>query len=251
MTTTPGQALNPASKLPLYQQLYELLEGRIRSGEWKPGDMIPPESELIQRYRVSRITVRKVLDMLVAEGLLVRQRGKGSFVAQTKLEQGTTRIVSFTDDMRQRGLTPGTRIIFMGLVPAPRAIAEALSVPEGEELARIDRLRLADGEPMCVEESFLIHRRLPGSLGQDLVSNSLREIKQSEYGIRWSRARQTIQAVPAPADIARLLSVRTGAPLLYFERVTFAQDAAAVEYLKIYYRADRYIIHNELVGGDR
>jgi len=245
------QTLNPASKLPLYQQLYELLEGRIRSGEWKPGDMIPAETELISRYEVSRITVRKVLDMLVTEGLLVRQRGRGSFVAQAKLEHGMTRIVSFTDDMRQRGLTPGTKIIFMGLVPAPRAIAEALAVPEGEELARIDRLRLADGVPMCVEESFLIHRHLPGILQHDLASNSLREIKQASYGIRWSRARQTIQAVPAPAEVARLLSIRTGAPLLYFERVTYSQDAVAMEYLKIYYRADRYIIHNELVGGDR
>ncbi len=246
-----NETLNPASKLPLYQQLYELLEARIRSGEWKTGDMIPAEIELISRYEVSRITVRKVLDMLVTEGLLIRQRGRGSFVAQAKLEHGTTRIVSFTDDMRQRGLSPGTKIIFKGLVPAPRAIAVVLGVPEGEELARIDRLRLADGVPMCVEESFLIHRYLPGILKHDLAGNSLREIKQASYGIRWSRAHQTIQAVPAPAGIARLLSIRTGAPLLYFERVTYSQDAVAVEYLKIYYRADRYIIYNELVGGDR
>jgi GntR family transcriptional regulator len=245
------QALNPTSKLPLYQQMYEQLEGRIRSGDWKPGDMIPPESELILQFGVSRITVRKVLDMLVTEGLLVRERGRGSFVAAPKLEHGMSRIVSFTDDMRQRGFSPGTRIIFMGLVPAPRAIAEALSVPEGEELARIDRLRLADGEPLCVEESFLIHRLLPGILEHDLVGDSLREIKQREYGIRWSRARQTIQAVPASPEIAKLLAIRNGAPLLYFERVTCSQDNVAVEYLKIHYRADRYIIHNELVGGDR
>jgi GntR family transcriptional regulator len=243
-------ALNTASKIPLYHQLYELLETRIRSGQWKPGDMIPAESELIAQFVVSRITVRKVLDMLVSEGLLVRERGRGSFVASPKLAHGMTRIVSFTDDMRQRGFSPGTRIIFMGLVPAPRAIAEALSVPEGEELARIDRLRLADGEPLCVEESFLIHRHIPGILGRDLVNNSLREIKQKEYGIRWSRARQTIQAIPAPPEIARLLSIKAGAPLLFFERVTFSQDNIAVEYLKIYYRADRYILHNELVGGD-
>jgi len=245
------QALNPASKLPLYQQLYELLEGRIRSGQWKPGDLIPSELKLIAQYKVSRITVRKVLDMLVADGLLVRERGRGSFVAAPKLEHGMTRIVSFTDDMRQRGFTPGTKIIFMGLVPAPRTIAESLGVSEGEELARIDRLRLADGDPLCVEESFLIHRYIPGILNHDLVNNSLREIKLKEYGIRWSRARQTIQAIPAAADIARLLSIRNGAPLLFFERVTYSQDNVAMEYLKIYYRADRYVIHNELVGGDR
>ena len=245
------QGLNPVSKIPLYQQLYEQLEGRIRSGQWKPGDMIAPESELITQYEVSRITVRKVLAMLVAEGLLVRERGRGSFVASPKLEHGMTTIVSFTDDMRQRGFSPGTKIIFMGLVPAPRAIADALAVPEGEELARIDRLRLADEQPMCVEESFLIHRHLPGILEHDLANDSLREIKQREYGIRWSRARQTIQAVPAAPEIARLLSVKTGAPLLFFDRVTFSQDNVAMEYLRVYYRADRYTLHNELVGGDR
>ena len=245
------QGLNPVSKIPLYQQLYEQLEGRIRSGQWKPGDRIPPESELLTQYEVSRITVRKVLAMLVAEGLLVRERGRGSFVASPKLEHGMTTIVSFTDDMRQRGFSPGTKIIFMGLVPAPRAIADALSVPEGEELARIDRLRLADEQPMCVEESFLIHHHLPGILEHDLANDSLREIKQREYGIRWSRARQTIQAVPAAPEIARLLSVKTGAPLLFFDRVTFSQDNVAMEYLRVYYRADRYTLHNELVGGDR
>jgi len=245
------QGLNPVSKIPLYQQLYEQLEGRIRSGQWKPGDRIPPESELLSQYEVSRITVRKVLAMLVAEGLLVRERGRGSFVASPKLEHGMTTIVSFTDDMRQRGFSPGTKIIFMGLVPAPRAIADALSVPEGEELARIDRLRLADEQPMCVEESFLIHRHLPGILEHDLANDSLREIKQRVYGIRWSRARQTIQAVPAAPEIARLLSVKTGAPLLFFDRVTFSQDNVAMEYLRVYYRADRYTLHNELVGGDR
>jgi len=245
------QGLNPVSKIPLYQQLYERLEGRIRSGQWRPGDRIPPESELLTQYEVSRITVRKVLAMLVAEGLLVRERGRGSFVASPKLEHGMTTIVSFTDDMRQRGFSPGTKIIFMGLVPAPRAIADALSVPEGEELARIDRLRLADEQPMCVEESFLIHRHLPGILEHDLANDSLREIKQRVYGIRWSRARQTIQAVPAAPEIARLLSVKTGAPLLFFDRVTFSQDNVAMEYLRVYYRADRYTLHNELVGGDR
>jgi GntR family transcriptional regulator len=245
-----NQTLNPNSKLPLYYQLYELLERKIRSAEWKPGDMIPPESELIASYRVSRITVRKVLDMLVREGLLLRERGRGSFVAHPKLEHGMTRIVSFTDDMHQRGFAPRTKILFAGLLPAPRAIADALSVAEGEELARIDRLRLADGEPLCVEESFLIHRHLPGILGHDLVKNSLREIKQREYGIRWSRARQTIQAISSPPEIARALSVKPGASLLYIERVTFSQDDIPMEYLRIYYRADRYVLHNELVGGD-
>ena len=244
-----NDTLNPNSKLPLYHQLYELLQNKIRTLEWKPGDMIPPESELITHYGVSRITVRKVLDILVKEGHIKRERGRGSFVSHPKLEHGTTRIISFTDDMRQRGFAPGTRILFQGIVPAPANIASALKIPEGEELARIDRLRLADDEPMCVEESFLVHRYLPGIIDHDFAALSLREVKQQEYGIRWSRAMQTIQAIAAPPEIAHILSIRAGAPLLYFERVTFSQDDIAMEYLRIYYRADRYILHNELVGG--
>ncbi len=243
------ETLNPNSPLPLYHQLYEVLQDRIRTGAWKPGDLVPPESELAARYAVSRVTVRKVMDMLGREGLIVRERGRGTFVAHPKLAHGMMRIVSFTDDMRQRGFTPTTRVLFTGLVLAPAAIAAALGVPEGEELARIDRLRLADGEPMCVEESFLVHRWLPGILGNDLSSRSLREIKQERYGILWARATQTIQSVAAPPDIARLLSVRAGAPLLYIERVSLSQHDVAVEYLRVHYRGDRYVLHNELQGG--
>lgn len=242
-------ALNPKSKLPLYHQLYELLMGKIRNGEWKPGDLLPTEYGLIEQYGVSRITVRKVLDLLSSEGLIVRERGRGTFVAHPQLEHGTTRIVSFTDDMRQRGFAPGTRVLFSGLVPAIEEVSGALGVPKGEEMARIDRLRLADEEPMCVEESWLVHRYLRGILDQDFDGQSLREVKQAKYGIRWSRALQKIRAVPASTKIAGLLKIRPGSPLLYFERVSYSQDDVPMEFLRIYYRADRYVIHNELVGG--
>jgi GntR family transcriptional regulator len=244
-----GTALNPKSKLPLYHQLYELLTTKIRNGEWKPGDLLPTEFALIEQYGVSRITVRKVLDLLSSEGLILRERGRGTFVAHPQLEHGMTRIVSFTDDMRQRGFTPRTKVLFSGLVPAPDAVAEALGVAVGEEMVRLDRLRLADDEPMCVEESWLVHRYLPGILDHDLSGQSLREVKQATYGIRWSRARQKIRAIPAPAKIAAPLAIKTGSPLLSFERVSYSQDDIPMEFLRIYYRADRYVIHNELVGG--
>ena len=143
--------INRHSKLPLYHQLYEILRGSILSGHWQPGDMLPPESELIAQYEVSRTTVRQVLDMLVNEGLIYRQRGRGTFVAHPTVEQSLVRIISFTDDMRQRGCMPGTQVLFSGLVPAPAEIAEKLEIEEGAELARLDRLRLADGEPMSIE----------------------------------------------------------------------------------------------------
>jgi GntR family transcriptional regulator len=243
----PG--LNPRSLLPLYHQLFELLHHEIASGKWKPGDMIPPESELVKRYQVSRITVRKVLDLLVREGLIVRERGRGTHVAQPRLEHGLSRIVSFTDDMRQRGFQASTRVLFSGLMPASESIARELSIAEGTELARLDRLRLADGQPMCVEQSYLVHKYLPGILDHDFAARSLREVKVGEYGIRWSRARQTIQAITASTELAQVLSIKRNAALLYIERVSYSQDDVPVEFLKVYYRADRYVLYNELSGG--
>jgi GntR family transcriptional regulator len=241
--------LNPRSLLPLYHQLLALLKSQIASGRWNPGDRMPAESELMRRYRVSRITVRKVLDLLAREGLIVRERGRGTHLAHPRLEHGLSRIVSFTDDMRQRGFQTGTKVLFSGLLPAPESIARALGVEEGTELARLDRLRLADAEPMCVEESHLVHKYLPGILDHDFSTRSLREVKVGEYGIRWSRARQTIQAMLASPELARVLSIKANAPLLYIERVSYSQDDVPVEFLKIYYRADRYVLYNDLSGG--
>ncbi len=241
-------AINRQSKLPLYQQLYEMLRGNITRGEWKPGDLIPAESELIERYGVSRITVRQVLDMLVQEGLIYRQRGRGSFVAHPAVEQVLQRLVSFTDDMRQRGFAPSTRIVSSGLLPAPADIAGQLHILPGEELAKIERLRLADGEPMSVEESYLIHRYVPGILEKDFVADPLREVIDRNYGVRWLRARQVIRAINAPPALAVTLSVRPNVAVLFIERVSFSQQNVPVEFLRIYHRGDRYALHSDLRG---
>ena len=240
--------INRASPLPLYHQLYELLRSDILSGRWQPGDMLPPESELTERYEVSRTTVRQVLDMLVHEGLIYRQRGRGSFVAHPTVEQTLVRIISFTDDMRQRGFKSGTEILSSDLVPAPSDIALKLGIEPGEELARIKRLRLADGDPMSVEESFLVHRHCPGILEGDYARHPLRVALVEDYGIRWSHARQRIRAILAPGALARTLSVEPDSALLFIERVSFSQASIPVELLRIYYRADRYSLYCELQG---
>ena len=240
--------ISRTSKLPLYHQLYEILRGDILSGRWQPGDMLPPESELMERYELSRTTVRQVLDMLVNEGLIYRQRGRGSFVAHPTVEQSLVRIVSFTDDMHQRGFKPGTRVLATDLVPASEDIAHKLDVEQGEELARIKRLRLADGEPMSVEESFLVHHFCPGILDGDYASHPLREALLRDYGIRWSHARQTIRAASASPDLARTLSIEPKAALLFLERVSFSQQEIPIEFLRIHYRADRYSLYSELQG---
>jgi GntR family transcriptional regulator len=234
------------SKLPFYHQLYEILRAKIVRGEWLPGDIISPESELIEQYQVSRVTVRQALDILVNEGLIYRQQGRGTFVAHPAVEQGLVRLINFTQDMCNRGFEPGTRVLFTALTPAPLDIAEKLQIEPGEEMACLERLRLADGEPMSIEKSHLIHRYCPGVLQHDFTTDSLREFLERTYGIRWAYARQVIRAILALPDLAHLLSVRPKSPLLYIERVSYTERNMPLEFLRIYYRGDRYSLHNEL-----
>jgi len=239
--------LNPKSKLPLYHQLYEILRADIVDGKYQPGDLIPAESELIGSYRVSRTTVRQVLDLLVREGLVYRQRGRGSFVSHRGLEEGLVRIVSFTEDMRRRSFDPGTRVLSAELIPATPGIAEKLEVQPGEELVHIRRLRLADGEPLSIEDSHLVHRLFPGILGRATLTASLQDAAR-DYGIRWSSAKQTIRAVEAVSELARLLSIRARSALLYIERVSYADNQVPAEFLRIHYRGDRYSLYADLRG---
>jgi GntR family transcriptional regulator len=210
--------------------------------------MLPSEPELIDHYRVSRITVRQALEALVNEGLIYRQQGRGTFVARPTVAQGLVRIVSFTQDMRQRGLEPGTRVLAAGLVPAPPEIAEQLNLEPGQELVHLERLRLANGEPMSVEASYLVHRYCPGILRGDYATTPLREALERTCGLRLVRARQVIRASLASDRMARLLAVAPRSALLFIERVSYSQQGLPVEFLRIYYRADRYVLYNELQG---
>lgn len=240
--------VNRQSRVPLYYQLYELLRAQIVRKELEAGEMLPTENDLIARYEVSRNTVRQALDSLVDDGLITRHRGRGSFVTHPTIAQGANRIVSFTDDMRHRGLTPHTEVLRRELVAAPESIAHALGIEPGEELAHLDRLRLADREPMSVEHSYLISRLCPGVLDLDYATVPLREALERRYGIVLSRATQTIRAVAATKQQAARLAIDPGAALLTIERVSYADNEQPVEYLRLYHRGDRYAFYSELRG---
>lgn len=236
------------SNSPLYRQVYRLLRNKILDSQWHPNEMLPSESELMEKYQVSRATIRQALDELASDGLIYRKQGKGTFVAPPTVQQGLVRIVSFTEDMRQRGLTPGTMLISAELVSASETLATKLRIEAGEPLARIERLRLADDEPMSVEISFLVERYCPGILAQDYTRHSLRRMLEEKYGIRITSAQQSIQALSAAENLASILSIRSGQALLYIERVSYSEFDVPVEYLRVYHRGDRYALHAELRG---
>jgi GntR family transcriptional regulator len=240
------QLVNRQSKLPLYQPVYDLLHGKMVSGVWAAGDVFPTESELIRDYRVSRMTIRQVMDRFVSEGLVYRQQGRGTYVAEPTLEQGLTRIISFTEDMRRRGLIPETKILAQQIIAASEDVANALNISPGEKVAYLKRLRFANNEPMCIEESHLIYEMCPGIFEMDFSIQPLRETLESKYSIRIVRANQKIHATVAGNETARLLHATPPAALLFIERTSFNEWDQPVEFLRLYFRGDRYSLHNEL-----
>lgn len=226
------------SALPLYYRVREAIRERIEGGEWKPGDLIPPESKLLKAFSVSRATVRQALLLLVREGLLVRKQGRGTFVAARKIAEPLPRLVSFSEEMRHEGLVPSARNIKVELVQAPGRVAEALHVSPGDTFLRLERVRCADGRPIVLLVSYL-----PQALGIDMnedFSGSLYALLEGKYGIELGEALQVIEAGAADKDVSAKLDIGEGDPILIIRRGLFARDGGAVEYVEGFYPADRY-----------
>jgi len=240
--------INREAKLPFYYQLYNILRGQILSEQWKPGELFPSEAELTSEYDLSRATVRQALDMLANDGLISRQRGRGTFVSRPTIEQGTNRIISFTEDMRQRGLSAETKVLTSQLIAAPEDVAEMLAIEPGTEVTHLERLRVADGEPISIEESFIIHRFCSGILDGDYENYSLRRTLEEEYGIELVSAHQKIRAISASTDLAGKLSISRGDALLFIERTSYMSPDVPIEFIRIYHRGDRYVFYSELQG---
>jgi GntR family transcriptional regulator len=213
------------------------------------GDAIPSERLLGADLGVSRLTVRAALDELVREGYLTRRRGAGTFVAEPKVAKGMT-ITSFSDDMRQRGLTPGSRTLEFRTIAAGARLGRILHVSPSEPVLSVKRLRLADGEPMAVE---LLHVRaalFPGLSARDLEESSFYDLLERRYGIEIVGGTQTVEPTVTSEDESGSLGVPLHSPALLFERVTRAANGDVVEFTSSIYRGDRYRIVSELgVGG--
>lgn len=147
--------INKNSPIPIYYQLGEQIKALIEKGELKPGDALPPEREFAEKYQISRMTVRQAFTQLVNEGYLYRMQGKGTFVAERKIEQLLQGVTSFSEDMKARGLEPSSELIRFEMQPAAASIAEQLSIDESDPVYEIERIRLADGVPMALETSYL------------------------------------------------------------------------------------------------
>ncbi|MES2900061.1 MAG: GntR family transcriptional regulator [Pseudomonadota bacterium] len=244
-----GPAANGASPTfsPLYQQIKALITQSLQSGEWKPGELIPSEVELAGRFKVSQGTVRKAIDELAAENLVMRRQGKGTFVSTHHEARAHFRFLRLMPD---EGVPhqPDNRIIEVKRMRAPAEVARLLDLKSGDAVVYIKRVMSFDGAPTILEEMWL-----PGLLFKGLTAERLVEYKgpmyglfESEFGTRMIRASEKIRAVAADAGAALFLDVFEGTPLLCAERVSYTYGDKAVELRRGLYLTAQHHYQNDL-----
>jgi GntR family transcriptional regulator len=240
LSQTVGK-LDESSSLPLYQQLQRALRQAIENHVLGPEDALPPERDLADDFHVSRITVRKAIDGLVSEGLLVRRQGSGTFVS-ARVEKNFSKLTSFSEDMRARGRMP--RSVWLKKTAGSVTPEEALALRSspGTPVYRFHRIRFADDAPMCVEYATVLASCLPSP---DAVESSLYEALE-RTGNRPVRALQRLRAVLLMAEQAELLQAKENDAALLVERLGFLRDGRAVEFTQSYFRGDIYDFVAEL-----
>jgi GntR family transcriptional regulator len=237
--TDPDET-TPMKYLQIRDQLLDQLESMA------PGEPLPPERVLAERFGVSRMTLRRALGELVTAGRAVRRQGAGVFATGPKVAQSLA-ATSFSEEMRRRGLEPGARTLESQTVAAGARIGRRLEVSPGDDVLRVERLRLADGSPMAIEILHVPMAVVPGLSGPHLVDRSFYEVLGREYGVRIAGGVQTIEpTVTDPAE-SEVLEVPLHSPALLFERVSRDQDGRVVEFVRSVYRGDRYRIETAIV----
>lgn len=228
-----------ATKAPLYWQLASTLRGRIAGGEYPAGAQLPTEGALCQEFGVSRITVRGALDRLTVEGLLRRERGRGTFVAAPPVEHDLVTLNDFAEEMDAAGLTASSIVTHLAEEGADEAIAGELALPTGTPIVRLDRVRLAAGQPLAFDHTFLPLRYGLLLDRAALTTETIYQQLSARHGIATRRGRYQLEAVSAPMDLAARLGIAPGRALLLLHRTSFAVDGGIIYYQQRYYRGDR------------
>jgi GntR family transcriptional regulator, N-acetylglucosamine utilization regulator len=248
---SPG-AIRRDTPIPLHYQLSELLTSEIEAGHWKVGDRIPTEEDFCETFALSRTTVRRALEGLVIQGRLVREKGRGTFVAEAKFLEGLiNRPVGFYEDMAARGITVHTPICEMEVIRPSEPVAHELELGPDEPVIKIDRLRYIDDNPILIVTTYLPQAKCPGLLQENLTNAGLYMLLEEKYGIKMFRAKRFVEAVAANEYEAEKLQVKRGAPLLLIESTSYLEDGRPIEYYKARHRGDRTRLMVETFSYDR
>jgi GntR family transcriptional regulator len=241
-------AISFDSHIPFYIQLMDILREKVQHGEWLPGSQIPGEQDLCEHYQISRTVVRQALRELEYEGVITRHKGKGTFISRPKISEGLAqKLTGFYQDMVERGLKPGSKVLHQDVILASEKVAHYLGIEPGEKVVDIQRLRYANDEPIQLVTTYIPYEICPALASTDLSSRSLYEFLEKECNIFIAKGQRVIEAVQANEYEADLLGIERGAPLLMLDSVSYTEDGRVVEYYHALHRGDRSRFEVELI----
>ncbi len=235
-----ARRIDRSSPMPFYHQLKQLIVADIVDNDRKPGDLLPGDHALCSLYDVSRTVVRQALSELEVEGVITRDKGRGTFVAPAPANEGLIAgLTGLFEDVAARGLELHSEVKKIAVAPADDSQAADLEIGVGDPVVHIERLRFVAGEPWVFAVTDVPHWAAPGLEKEDLTDRSLYQLLEDDYGVRLVRGRRVVEAALAGARMARLLGVRRSDPLLVLRSVSVDQDARPVESFVAFHRGDR------------
>jgi GntR family transcriptional regulator len=241
-------SVNRSSALPYYVQVRDTIQAHIHAGTWKPGDQLPGEPELCRMFAVSRTVIRQALNDLVNNGLLIREKGRGTFVAQPKIRESLVqKLTGFYQDMVEQGHTPKADVLRQETTPASQKVADYLHITRGTPVVAIERLRFVEEIPIQLVTTYIPFSLCPALVDVDLSNQSLYAFLEQTCGVIIAWGHRSIEAVPANEYEARLLHVQRGAPLILLDSVSYLSDGTAAEYYHALHRGDRTRFEVELI----
>lgn len=238
--------INQDNTQPLYHQILNYIRHQIKTGTLKPGDPVPPESQLSEMYGVSRTTIRQALNRLVEENLIIRRRGKGTVISNQKFNRDINHLYSFTEDMKAMNVQPHSKILSCLILKAPDRILLALNLPVHADVLKLERVRYANVDAILVETTYLPLYLCPGINQEDFTDTSLYDVLRSRYSLNLFRAIETYEATKLDKKTAGLLGCKSSAPAFSICRIAYLDSGIPFEYTTSLVRSDKCVFKVEL-----
>ncbi|WP_159722034.1 GntR family transcriptional regulator [Enterococcus sp. CSURQ0835] len=232
-----------ANQVPVYIQIHDQLKKEIEKGIWKVGDRLPSERELSVKFGVSRMTLRQAIQTLADEGILERKVGSGTYVASEKVQEKMSGTTSFTDIMEAQNRVPSSKTISFFHSPASSSESENLKLAAGEQVLRMERIRYADGIPICFEVASIPEKIVAGFSKEEITESFYHTLKQK--GMTLGQANQTVSAILASEQIAEYLDIKRGDPILRLRQISCLEDGQPFEYVRTQYVGSRFEFYLE------
>ncbi len=224
----------------LYYVVEKDIKDKIQRGEYKAGDMLPTESEMCAQYNVSRVTVRKAIEGLIEDGILERSFSKTPRVKQTAVPRNINKMGGLSEDLKRSGIMCSTFILKAELMEPNDSIAEKMNLEEDEHVYLLERLRYANGQPLCYQKLYLKASLCPNLNNENLANKSIYQVLEQKYGLKISHCEQQISACSSSYRICALLELKEATPMLKVCNTGFLEDGTCFEHSDNYYVGENY-----------